>query len=204
MGQLAYARIDYAKAYEYYRDAAKLEPENPTYLNMAGRIAQEVGRYAEARPFLEEALAIREKALGPDHPDVAAEPQQPGGALPRPGPYPKAEPLFQRALTIREKPREGPSRRGHSFNNLASLYQAQGHYAKAEPLYQRSLEIREKALGKDHPDVARASTTWRRCTRPWASTPRPSRSTSEAGDPEKALGTDHPDVATGLDNLAAL
>ena len=29
------------------------------------------GRYAEAEPLYERALAIREKALGPDHPDVA-------------------------------------------------------------------------------------------------------------------------------------
>ncbi|MGH8532623.1 MAG: tetratricopeptide repeat protein, partial [Gammaproteobacteria bacterium] len=71
LGQLAYTRIDYAKAYAYYQEAAKLEPDNPTYLNMAGRLAQEVGRYAEARPFLEEALQIREKTLGPEHPDVA-------------------------------------------------------------------------------------------------------------------------------------
>ncbi len=41
-----------------------------------------------------------------------------------------------------------------SLNNLALLYQAQGHYAEAEPLYQRSLAIKEKALGPEQPDVA--------------------------------------------------
>ncbi len=40
------------------------------------------------------------------------------------------------------------------LNNLANLYQAQGHYAEAEPLYQRALAIWEKTLGPDHPDVA--------------------------------------------------
>ncbi len=59
------------------------------------------------------ALAISEKALGPEHPDVA-----------------------------------------QSLNNLAALYQTQGHYAEAEPLYQRSLAIWEKALGTEHPNVA--------------------------------------------------
>jgi tetratricopeptide (TPR) repeat protein len=29
------------------------------------------GRYAEAEPFYKRALAIREKAFGPDHPNVA-------------------------------------------------------------------------------------------------------------------------------------
>ncbi len=33
---------------------------------------QTQGRYAEAEPLHRRALAIREKALGPDHPDVAA------------------------------------------------------------------------------------------------------------------------------------
>ena len=36
-----------------------------------------------------------------------------------------------------------------SLNNLAVLYQAQGHYAEAEPLYKRSLAIREKVLGPE-------------------------------------------------------
>ncbi len=29
------------------------------------------GRFAEAEPFFKRSLAIREKALGPDHPNVA-------------------------------------------------------------------------------------------------------------------------------------
>ncbi len=41
-----------------------------------------------------------------------------------------------------------------SLNNLAALYNAQGHYAEAEPLYQRALVIFEKALGPNHPNVA--------------------------------------------------
>jgi tetratricopeptide (TPR) repeat protein len=37
----------------------------------AGPLYQQ-GRYAEAEPLLKRALAIREKALGPEHPEVAA------------------------------------------------------------------------------------------------------------------------------------
>ncbi len=43
-----------------------------------------------------------------------------------------------------------------SLNNLALLYQAQGHYAEAEPLYKRALAILEKALGPEHPHVAQS------------------------------------------------
>ena len=45
-----------------------------------------------------------------------------------------------------------------SLNNLALLYESQGHYAQAEPLFKRSLAILEKALGPDHPDVKHQST----------------------------------------------
>ena len=39
------------------------------------------GRYAEAEPLYKRALAIQEKALGPDHPDVATSAEQSGCAL---------------------------------------------------------------------------------------------------------------------------
>jgi tetratricopeptide (TPR) repeat protein len=43
---------------------------------------------------------------------------------------------------------------GSALNNLAALYESQGHYAEAEPLYRRWLAIYEKWGGPDHPDVA--------------------------------------------------
>lgn len=40
------------------------------------------------------------------------------------------------------------------FNNLASLYQAQGRYVEAEPFLRRAIQIRESYLGIGHPYVA--------------------------------------------------
>ncbi|MGH8491368.1 MAG: tetratricopeptide repeat protein, partial [Gammaproteobacteria bacterium] len=155
VGQLAYARIDYAKAYAYYQQAAKLEPDNPTYLNMAGTLAREIGRYTEAGPFLEEALAILEKALGPEHPNVAQSLNNLAGLYKAQGQYAKAEPLYKRSLTIWEQAL-GPEHPNvaASVNNLAEIYRAQGQYTKSEPLYKRSLTIWEQALGPEHPNVA--------------------------------------------------
>ena len=67
-----------------------------------------------------------------------------------------------------------------SLNNLAILYQDMGRYAEAEPLYRRSLAIGEKQLGRDHPDVANSLDNLADLYRPWADTPRPSRSTAAA------------------------
>ena len=45
--------------------------------NLAGSIRNQ-GRYADAEPLYKRSLAIREKALGPDHPDVARFAEQSG------------------------------------------------------------------------------------------------------------------------------
>ena len=61
------------------------------------------GRYAEAEPLYKRALAIREKALGPDHPDVAKALNNLAVLYQKQGRYAEAEPLYKRALAIREK-----------------------------------------------------------------------------------------------------
>ncbi|MDQ3566421.1 MAG: tetratricopeptide repeat protein, partial [Pseudomonadota bacterium] len=206
LAQLAYEHVDYKKAYAYYQEAANLEQDNPTYLNMAGKLAYEVGRYAEAQPFLEKALAIREKALGPEHPDVAANLNNLAELYRTQGRYEKAEPLYQRSLAIREKAL-GPEHPdvAQSLNNLAELYRTQGRYDKAEPLYQRALAIREKALRPEHPDVAQSlnnlALLYYAQGQYGKAEPLYQRALAIG---EKALGPEHPDVATSLNNLALL
>jgi tetratricopeptide (TPR) repeat protein len=164
LGELAHSRIDYGKAYGDYIDAARLQPENPIYLNRAGRIAHDLGRYQEAQGYLEQALAIRKKSLGPDHPDVATSLNNLAALYHSQGQYAKAEPLYQQALAIWKKSL-GPDHPNvaRSLNNLAALYDSQGQYAKAEPLYQQSLAILEKALPADHPNLATGMDNYAAC-----------------------------------------
>jgi tetratricopeptide (TPR) repeat protein len=113
------------------------------------------GRYSEATEIAQEVLQLREKALGPDHPDVAISLNNLAAIYEAQGKYAEAEPLYKRSLEIRKKAL-GPDHPyvATSLNNLAELYRVQGKYAVAEHLYKRSLEIWEKALGPDHPYVA--------------------------------------------------
>ena len=60
-------------------------------------------RYAEAIPIVEKALAMQEKALGLEHPDVAASLLWLGSLYYSLEDYNKAEPLFKKALAIYEK-----------------------------------------------------------------------------------------------------
>ncbi len=175
-------------------------------LNGAGFYLHDQAAYAEAGPLYERALAIWEKALGPDHPDVARALDNLARLYRAQGAYERAEPLFERALAIREEAL-GP---GHpdmatTLSNLAGLYRAQGAYGRAEPLYERSLAIREEALGPSHPDVAQTLNN--------LAVLYDAQGAYEHAEPlyeralaiwEKALGPGHPDVARALDNLAGL
>ncbi|MEN9215954.1 MAG: tetratricopeptide repeat protein, partial [Gloeomargarita sp. HHBFW_bins_162] len=72
-------------------------------LQEAERLNQKViqlynqGRYSEAIPLAQRSLAILEKALGPDHPDVATSLNNLAGLYESQGNYAQALPLRQRS-----------------------------------------------------------------------------------------------------------
>ena len=125
---------------------------------------RETGDAAGARPLHERALAIREKQLGPDHPDVswslnnlAALLQDTEDAAGAPALYERsmaivaafvalgARPLYEQALAICET-RLGPEHPGVAIPliNLALLHHAAGDSVGARPLFDRALAIKEK------------------------------------------------------------
>ena len=164
------------------------------------------GLYAKAEPFLQRALAIREKVLGPEHPDTANSLNNLAGLNYSQGLYAKAEPLYQRALSIREKAL-GPEHpdTANSLNNLAELHNVQGLYAKAEPLLQRALAIREKALGAEHPDTAQILNNLAGIYNNQGLYAKAEFLLQRTlAIREKALGPEHPDTAASLNNLALL
>lgn len=87
------------------------------------------GRYKEAANLLNDALAIREKTLGKDHPAVAATLNNLAVLHAKRNKFKEAEPLCQRALEIREKVlgKDHPDV-AKQLNNLALLCQNQGKY----------------------------------------------------------------------------
>jgi len=184
LAMLHRAQGQYAEAEPLYKRSLAIRekafgPDHPDValsLNNLALLYHSQGKYTQAEPLYKRALAIYEKALGLDHPDVASSLNNLAGCtIPRRVRAGRAA-LQTRAGDPGEGPRPESSDVATSLNNLAALYDSQGQYAQAEPLYKRSLAIREKAFGPDHPDVARASTTWRRSARSKAGTLRPSRS----------------------------
>jgi len=63
----------------------------------------EVGEYAKAEPLLQEALRIRQKVLGSEHPDTANSLNNLAGLYQVMGEYAKAEPLQREAIQIYQK-----------------------------------------------------------------------------------------------------
>ena len=84
-------------------------PEASSLLGEAGYFLRVHGQYAEAEPLIERALAISEKRLEPDHPDIAIRLNNLAQLYQAQGRYPEAEPLYQRARAIRAK---------HTYGNL--------------------------------------------------------------------------------------
>ena len=164
------------------------------------------GDYTNALPLYERALAIREKALGPQHADTATSLNNLASLYRAMGDYAKALPLYERALAIREKAL-GPqhTHTATSLNNLASLYRAMGDYAKALPLCERALAIREKALGPQHVDTATSLNNLAGLYRDMGDYAKALPLYERAlAIREKALGPQHTHTATSLSNLASL
>jgi CHAT domain-containing protein/Tfp pilus assembly protein PilF len=175
-------------------------------LNSLAGLYQTQGDFARAEPLNKRSLAIHEKALGPDHPDIAASLNSLAGLYLDTGDLARAEPLYLRALAIREKA-HGP---GHpkvagSLNSLATLYATKGDYARAEPLYLRALAIREKALGLGHPDIATSLNNLAALYNNKGDLARAELLYQRALSVlEKAHGQAHPNVAAALNNLGGL
>ena len=187
------------------RDAGSDAAGWPTLLDRAGSYAHGRAAYAQAAELFRDALTIREKALGPEHPDTAKSLNRLAHLLRDKGDA-GALPLVERALVIRERAL-GPEHpdTAQSLNNLASLFADMGDLLRARLFYARALVIYEEALGPEHPaivanlnnlatvlhsegDFAGARSLYERA---WAIR-------------EKAFGSEHPETVKTLNNLAFL
>jgi tetratricopeptide (TPR) repeat protein len=157
------------------------------------------------RPF-KEALAIREKVLGPEHPLTAASLNNLARVLWDAGDLNQAQSLFERALAIRETIL-GPEdpKTAASLQNLGGLLQSRGDLTAAKPLFERALAIHEKILGPEHHRTAGSLNNLARLLR--------DRSEFDAALPiaERALvirehvfGPEHPRTAASLNNVGRI
>jgi tetratricopeptide (TPR) repeat protein len=177
----------------------------------AGRVAdrcgfylRERGDYRSAEPLQVRALAILERALSPDDPELAVAVRDLAVLYNLQARYREAEPLHLRALAIQETALglDDPEV-ARTLNNLGNLCYEEGRLEEAGLHFFQALGIREKALGPDHPRLA---TSLNNVAFIYSEQGR-----NDEAEPlllraidiiERVSGPDHPDVAMSLHNLA--
>jgi CHAT domain-containing protein/Tfp pilus assembly protein PilF len=207
-GALATARPTRAEGPQ--RDAPA--PSAEADLNAARRLDSEaeqqklLGKAESAILVVQRALAIRERVLGQDHPDVGLTLSRLGELYEAAGEYARAERLYERAISILATAL-GPEHVAvaTSLNSLAGLLVAKGDYARAEPLLLRAVDLQERGLGQDHPNLGLSLTNLALLYRKKGDLARAEPLNERAvAIVEGALGPHHPGVAASLTELAAL
>jgi tetratricopeptide (TPR) repeat protein len=123
-------------------------------VNNLGYTLQAQGDLVGARAYYEQALAIRERVLGPDHPDTAESINGLGTLLQGQGDYRQAQMYLERALVINEQVL-GPSHptTAQSLRNLGVLLQDQANPVAARPLLERALAVTERIEAADQIEI---------------------------------------------------
>jgi CHAT domain-containing protein/tetratricopeptide (TPR) repeat protein len=175
-------------------------------LHTLASILKQAGDLEGARDAELRALALSERQLGPEHPDIAFVAAQLGQIELWRGEYARSEMLYRRALRIWE----GKLGAEHPLTltmlgDLALLAQEKGDYEAALTLQRQVLAARERVLGAQHPEVAISLTNLAQV--------EDKRGEYAVADSlfrralaiqEEALGADHPNVGETLHNLASV
>jgi serine/threonine protein kinase/tetratricopeptide (TPR) repeat protein len=113
---------------------------------------RDLGLYDASFPLQKQAVDVRRRVLGEEHPDTLNSISNMGALLHRQGKYAAAEAYYREALEKRRRVlgEEHPDAI-ESINNLGLLLLIQGKFAEAEPYYREALEKSGHVLGKEHP-----------------------------------------------------
>ncbi|HSK76678.1 MAG TPA: serine/threonine-protein kinase [Thermoanaerobaculia bacterium] len=171
-----------------------------------GRVYRKLGVHERAEPLLRSSLALRRKALGPRHPDVAVSLTSLGDLLQIEGVYDEAERCYREALELRREA-FGPEHPevAASLNNLADLLHDKGDLRAAGPLYREALAMRRRLFAPPHPDLAASLNNLALLHHDQGEYDEAEALYREALGMRRTLfGDVHPDVATSYNNLAAL
>ena len=121
-----------------------------------GWIYVKQGRYREAEPPFQQALAIREQRLGPTHPTTADSLDALGWLSWRQRKYQEVEGWYQQALDARQQTLEpGHPVIAQNLLFLALVYRDQGHYEEADASCQQALIIYQHGEGFSKLDLGK-------------------------------------------------
>ena len=149
-GVKAYRQGRYAEAERQFKaaisEAEKFGEQDTRFATSLEKLAEVYGaqgKYGEAEALFKRELAISEKALGSDHPNVALSLNNLAGLYRDQGNYAQAEPLYKRSLAIREKAL-GPEDPGFAvvLTNYGVLLRQMDRNGEADSVEARAQTIR--------------------------------------------------------------
>jgi len=123
-------------------------------MGVMGQVYSNLGLYSRAETLATQALDVRRRLLGLEHPDVLNSMTVLGRILSREARYREAEALTRETLALKRRVlgAEHPDTLG-SLNDLTSILSLQGRYPAAEELQRQALATQRRVLGPEHPDT---------------------------------------------------
>jgi tetratricopeptide (TPR) repeat protein len=120
-------------------------------MDAMGQVYQGLGLYPRGEALLARAVAIRRRALGPDHPDTLTAMDELGVVFNSESRYAEAEKLNREVLQVRRRVVGAQNLDTvTSMFHLAKTVYAQGRYAEAEKLERDVLDVQRRILGPDN------------------------------------------------------
>jgi tetratricopeptide (TPR) repeat protein len=158
LARISIALQENDKAIEYSSKEAACaitDSDRGNAFNNIGLAYNNKGEYDKAIGYYEKALAISIKALGAEHPLVAATYNNIGLAYDNKDEYDKALFYYEKALAIELKALGANHPKVATiYQNIGTVYNAMDDVGKALSYYEKALAIDLKALGANHPKVA--------------------------------------------------
>ncbi|CAF1136452.1 unnamed protein product [Adineta steineri] len=147
MGQSTKAQ----EVYEILVHQTTNESDKGSIYHQLGSIKDDQGEYQEALTYYEKSLAILQKTLHSNHPDLARSHNNIGVMYRNMNDYPKALLSHEKALSIGQQSlRSDHPDLAYSYNNIGTVYRNMGDYSKALPNYEKALAIKQQSLPSTH------------------------------------------------------
>jgi len=135
-------------------DLASQEAVRATLMDTIGVVYRMLGMTAESETITTDALAIRRRALGPEHLDVAQSLDHLGQLARDRSRYDEAAQFHRDALAIQRKGlRPKDPAIAESLTNLGLALRDLGKYDDAVPLVEEAIAIRRETVGPEHTDT---------------------------------------------------
>lgn len=171
---------------------------------LMSRVYVSLGLYSRSETLARQAVAIRNRMLGPEHPQTLEAMDALEWAISRQRKTEEAAKLERETLAIRRRVLgNNDPNTARSMAYLAWSLQEEEHYAEAEALQRPALDIRRRFLGPEHPDTLvsmRDLAISLEMTGRLDEAEKLLRNALEIR--RRVLGNDHPDTMTFMQDLA--